>query len=252
MGHTDLRVIPVIDILGGVVVHAKRGERGRYEPVKSILSASTEPVDIAKTFHREFGFTELYVADLDAILGRGMATDTIRELSKATSMKLMVDSGVSNLRDAQRLRDAGASEIIVGTETLDNLAALSYMIGEMGSKSVISSLDLKQGKVVSRSPTLTMRKPVQAARILMGVGVSQLIVLELTRVGSESGIDRSLTESIVKAVEIPVIVGGGIRNTNDLNELNRIGIDGALIATSLHTGTITANDLQVFHTTSRS
>ena len=246
-----MRVIPVIDILGGVVVHAKRGERGRYEPIKSILSTSTEPVDIAKTFYREFGFGELYVADLDAILGKGSATEHIMEIHRATPMTLMVDSGVSSLQDAKRLKEAGVSTIIVATETLDNLTALSHIIAKMGSKLIISSLDLREGKVVSKSPTMIMQKPVQAAEILAGIGVSQLIVLELTKVGSESGIDRSLAESIVKAVKIPVITGGGIRDTTDLDELRRIGIGGALVATSLHTGSVTAEDLRLFHGSDR-
>jgi phosphoribosylformimino-5-aminoimidazole carboxamide ribotide isomerase len=242
-----LRVIPVIDILGGVVVHAKRGERRRYEPVKSILSTSAEPVDIAKRFYKEFGFRELYVADLDAILGKGIATEPILEIHKATPMRLMVDSGVSSLQDAKRLKEAGASKIIVATETLDNLTALSHIVAKMGSNLIVSSLDLREGKVISKSPTMITQSPVQVAEILVGVGVSQLIVLELTKVGSESGIDRPLAESIVKAVKIPVVTGGGIRDIIDLGELRRIGIDGALVATSLHMGSITPEDLRLFY-----
>lgn len=242
-----MRVIPVMDILGGVVVHARRGERARYEPVKSILSTSADPVEIAKAFHREFGFKELYVADLDAIQGKGITTESLREISRATTMRLMVDSGVSSLQDAKKLKKAGVSEIIIGTETLDDLAALSRIVVKMGSNLIVSSLDLREGRVISKSPTMRMQSPVRAAEILMGIGVSQLIVLELTKVGSESGIDRSLAQSIVKAVMIPVITGGGVRDTNDLSELRRIGIDGVLVATSLHTGSITPEDLRQFH-----
>jgi uncharacterized protein related to proFAR isomerase len=61
------RVIPVIDILHGQVVHGIAGNRSSYQPIQSRLTASTHPLDVAKAFHEVFGFTKLYVADLDAI-----------------------------------------------------------------------------------------------------------------------------------------------------------------------------------------
>jgi len=238
-----LRVIPVMDILGGKVVHARKGERDKYRPIETVLSKSAEPVEVAKAFYREFSFEELYVADLDAILGKEASIEYIRRICKATPMEVMVDAGVSSFLDARKLGDAGASRIIVGTETLSDVSKLSLIVDRMGGDKIISSLDLRDGKVISRSATLKMQAPTKAAKILEGIGVSQLIVLELTRVGSESGADRSLAGSIVKSVKIPVITGGGVRNMNDLAELKKTGVDGVLVATSLHTGSITKRDL---------
>lgn len=158
-----MRVIPVIDILGGVVVHAKKGERGKYQPIKSILSASAEPVEIAKAFYREFCFEELYVADLDAILGKSIAVDQIRRICETTPMHLMVDAGVNTLQGAKKLREAGASKIIVASETLNSLPALSRIVAKMGCDRIISSLDLRDRKVVSRSPKMRMQSPVAVA-----------------------------------------------------------------------------------------
>jgi phosphoribosylformimino-5-aminoimidazole carboxamide ribotide isomerase len=242
----SLRIIPVMDLLGGVVVHARKGVRDKYQPVDSVLSRTAKPVEVAKAFYREFRFKELYIADLDAILQKGIATDNITRISEATPMELMVDAGVNSVDDAKILRDAGASKIIVATETLENLKTLSMIIDELGSDCVISSLDLKDREVLSKSIELSRKSPAKISRILEDIGVSQLIVLELTKVGSESGVDIPLAESIVNSVEIPVITGGGVRNVSDLTELKKIGVDGVLLATSLHTGSITASDLRPF------
>jgi phosphoribosylformimino-5-aminoimidazole carboxamide ribotide isomerase len=238
-----MRIIPVMDLLGGVVVHARRGMRNEYRPVESILSRTAKPLDIARAFYREFKFKELYIADLDAILGKGVTADNVTRISRATPMKLMVDAGVSSLEAARRLRDAGASKIIVATETLENLDALSMIVDELGSNRVISSLDMRDGKVVSKSIELTKKSPIEVAKMIEDRGVSEMIVLELTKVGSESGVDKHLAELVVNSIKIPVLTGGGVRNTSDLTELNEIGIDGVLLATSLHTGSITASDL---------
>ena len=61
-----MKVIPVIDVLGGVAVNAVKGMRQEYQPLKSSLCKSADPVDVAAAF-RTFGFKELYMADLDAI-----------------------------------------------------------------------------------------------------------------------------------------------------------------------------------------
>lgn len=62
-----MEIIPVIDILNGVVVHGVRGEREKYEPIKSVLCNSSDPLEVANVF-KELGFKSLYVADLDSIL----------------------------------------------------------------------------------------------------------------------------------------------------------------------------------------
>lgn len=241
-----MRIIPVVDLLGGLVVHARKGERNNYQPVKSVLSSTAEPVEVVKAFYREFKFGELYVADLDAIQGKGITTEDIRRISKVTPMELMVDAGVNNTVAAHVVKEAGASRIIIATETLEDLKTLPEIVREMGSSKIISSLDLKQGKVVSKSPHFRTLSPAKAAKTLEEMGASQLIVLELTRVGSESGVDRALVESIISEVGIPVLTGGGVRNISDLAELDEIGVSGALVATSLHTGSITARDLRSF------
>lgn len=239
-----MRIIPVMDLLGGVVVHAKRGMRDKYQPVESVLTRTTKPVDVARAFYREFRFKELYIADLDAIMRKDFATNNITRISEETPMELMVDAGINSLEEAQRLRDAGASKIIVATETLEDLDSLSVIVDELGSNCVISSLDMRDRKILSKSMELTKKTPAEIAKMLEDRGVSQLIVLELTRVGSESGVDKSLTESIVNSVQIPVVTGGGIRNVSDLMELKEIGINGVLLATSLHNGSITPSDLR--------
>jgi phosphoribosylformimino-5-aminoimidazole carboxamide ribotide isomerase len=237
-----------MDLLGGVVVHAKRGMRDEYRPVESALSPTAKPVDMAKALYGKFGFRELYIADLNAIMRKDIRVNNISMISEATPMEIMIDAGIDNLEDARRLIDKGISKIIVATETLADLDSLSLIIDELGSKRVVSSLDMKDQKVLSKSTQIARKPPTEVAKILEDRGVSQLIVLELTRVGSESGVDKLLAESIVNSIRIPVITGGGVRNLNDLRMLKEIGIDGVLLATSLHNGSITPVDLRSFIT----
>src|SRR3990170_7148177 len=86
-----LKIIPVLDILDGVAVHAVRGRRKEYKHLKSALVASPDPLEVAVAF-KNLGFNELYVADLDAITDKKPNITLIKRISDETRLRLMVDS----------------------------------------------------------------------------------------------------------------------------------------------------------------
>ena len=65
--HVGMRIIPVLDVMGGIVVRAVAGRRSEYRPLVSKLTTSVEPAEVARTLLAKSGADELYVADLDAI-----------------------------------------------------------------------------------------------------------------------------------------------------------------------------------------
>ena len=91
---TKLKVIPVIDILNGIVVHAERGKRREYQPLQTSLTQSVEPVEVAKAF-KKLGFKDLYIADLDAIIDCSIDFQVLKRITDETGLELMVDAGVT-------------------------------------------------------------------------------------------------------------------------------------------------------------
>jgi phosphoribosylformimino-5-aminoimidazole carboxamide ribotide isomerase len=76
------------------------------------------------------------------------------------------------------------------------------------------------------------------------MGLTQAILLDLTRVGSEEGVDSAFLHEVLKSVNLKVFVGGGVRNMDDLLKLNDMGVFGVLLATALHSGKITVEDME--------
>ena len=62
-----MQIIPVLDLLGGVVVRGLAGQRDSYQPINSQLVNSAEPLAVAQAFQHKLGLQRFYVADLDAI-----------------------------------------------------------------------------------------------------------------------------------------------------------------------------------------
>ena len=238
-----MKVIPVIDVLNGVAVHGVRGERERYQPLKSVLCRSADPLDIALTFE-SLGFGSLYLADLDAILGKSANFTVYSQIMTETSLDLMVDAGIADISRAEEVLTTEVTKIVVGSETLESLDFLGQAVKAFGEDRVVVSIDLKKGKILSASEAIASMDAVSFAQELRKIGVNQIILLDLTRVGTEQGINRALLRSVLEKTGIEVLVGGGIRSLHELEELRKLGVSGALVATILHNGKLKVDELK--------
>ncbi|HIJ08133.1 TPA: hypothetical protein HA274_02130 [Candidatus Bathyarchaeota archaeon] len=242
-GCEAFKIIPVLDILDGIAVHAVRGQRREYKPLKSILSASSCPADIALAFE-ELGFTEMYVADLDAITGsRNQSLLSLRQISDESKIRLTVDAGISDLELARKLLQIDASKIVIGTETLSSIGFVQEALQSFGKERVVVSLDLMDGAMVGNLGSLGSFKIMDLLKIFAEMDLRQVIVLDLGRVGSGEGVNKDFLKNVLRCFDFDVFVGGGVRDLNDLLELEKLGLRGVLLATALHSGAVRVEDL---------
>ena len=238
-----MKIIPVIDVLNGIAVHGIRGERKRYQPLKSLLCKSADPIEIASAFE-SLGFSSLYLADLDAILGKTADFSVYRQIMTETSLDLMVDAGVADIAKAREVMDTGVSKIVVGSETLRSLGFVSQAVSAFGEDKIVVSIDQKGGKVLSASDSIALMDTVSFAQKLASLGVRQIILLDLDRVGTEHGINRTVLRTLLEQTRVEVLVGGGIRSLQELEQLRTLEVSGALVATVLHNGKVTVDELK--------
>jgi phosphoribosylformimino-5-aminoimidazole carboxamide ribotide isomerase len=239
-----MKVIPVIDVLNGVAVHGIHGERKRYQPLESVLCKSADqPLDIASAFN-SLGFNSLYLADLDAILGKPANFGIYRQIVTSTGLDLMVDAGIADITQAEEVLAAGVSRIVVGSETLGGLDFLGQAVKTFGADKVVVSMDLKEGKLLSASKTIAAMDAASFAQELRKIGVKQIIVLDLGKVGTEHGINLPLLKTILEMTGVEVLIGGGIRSFQELEQLRQLGVSSALVATILHNGKLEVDELK--------
>ncbi len=223
------RIVFVLDILKGDAVHAVRGERSKYKPVSgSRVCDSSAPMDIISALCPG----EVYIADLDRLQHLGDNFGLIKKISSKT--KTMADIGAEYMTDIEKCLGI-ADTVILGTETA------SFELIERASERfpgrINVSIDIKNGRVLTKDRKMEM-EPEKLVTLLNEYDINDIIILELNKVGTGAGIDAGFLSKIVGLSAHNILVGGGIRDMNDINALKGAGVSGALVATAVHNGKI--------------
>ena len=234
-----MQIIPVLDILDGSVVRGVAGKRETYRPVESVLADSALPLDVARGFRDQLGLNRLYLADLDGIVHGRPNRQLWRELADE-GFELLVDAGVKTVADARQVYDSGAAAAIVALETSPAREMIAELTTNYGPPRVIFSLDLKQGRPMGTLDQWADPAPFDLAVEAVGLGIEQMIVLDLAWVGTGEGLatEQLCRRLLERFSQLKVITGGGIRGPGDLPLAQSIGVHGLLVASALHSGRI--------------
>jgi phosphoribosylformimino-5-aminoimidazole carboxamide ribotide isomerase len=235
-------VIPVLDLKEGKAVHAIAGRRDYYQPIRSILHASSEPIALARAIRDTLGLQTLYLADLDAIGGDPPNVRIYHQLV-SLNLNLWLDIGVRDVISVAPLLELGngGCMIVVGLETVRGPSELAGILDLAGAKRVIFSLDLFDGRPLTAAPQAwETEDPWELVQVVIEHGVRHVLVLDLSRVGTGRGLG---TESLLARIReshpgIDLSVGGGISTIEEVTDLRTAGAQGILVGSALHDGRI--------------
>jgi phosphoribosylformimino-5-aminoimidazole carboxamide ribotide isomerase len=233
------RIVFVLDLYNMNVVHAQGGNRKNYRPVHltSHICSTSEPIKLIE----EVKPKEVYIADLNILQGAGHHNTnfaTIKQISSRVST--MLDPGISSLEEAMEASSL-ADTIILGTETA-SLQTIKEVAALLPGK-VNVSIDKKHGQVLTCDPLMPC-EPADIMHELNALDIRNIIILDMDRVGTSDGVDSQFLSKIVSISHHDVLLGGGVKDIEDIEKLEGIGIKGALVATALHNGSIPLNMAQ--------
>jgi phosphoribosylformimino-5-aminoimidazole carboxamide ribotide isomerase len=238
MRVSDFRVIPVLDVKHGRAVHAIGGDRSHYQPVRSRLHPSADPEQIARAYRDVLGLREVYLADLDAILGKPPGRVLYQTLAKL-DLHLWIDAGIRIVDDLVPLLELERSTIVVGLETVDGPVALRKILDQAGAGRIVLSLDLFNGVPrFSSGSGWSSADPALLARQILELGARRLLLLDLARVGTGRGTGTSDLLVFLHRIDagVEISVGGGIGGVDEVVALRDQGATAVLIGSALHDG----------------
>lgn len=229
-----MQIIPVIDLLNGMVVHAKKGDRKNYQAIQSSISKSSKPLDIVAALLELYPFQQLYIADLNAIqkIGNNNFAEINSISQQHPNLKLWVDAGIGHSSELAIWNDRNFN-VILASENFSDLDNFLNTKAHLSSDYILSLDFMPEGY---RGPpellTNTQYWP------------KNVILMSLAHVGANQGANLELlTKFKQHATQFNLYAAGGIRNLDDLIMLKQAGIQGTLVASALHTRQIGTDEL---------
>lgn len=236
-----MQIIPVIDLLNGIVVHAKKGERHNYQAITSALTPSSQPLDIVTALLALYPFEQLYIADLNAIqklsntqdCGANNNFDVIASIAQRhPNLTLWVDAGISSMTELDTWSQLKI-KLILGSENFTSLEQYLQIYQASGRQSILSLDFMPSGY---QGPQALLQSTTHWPQ--------DVIVMSLAHVGANQGVNQQLLSKLkAKAGDFNLYAAGGVRDITDLATLKALGIHGALVATALHSKQLSPQQL---------
>jgi len=233
-----IQIVPSIDLRGGRVVRLKQGDYGRQ------VTYDVDPFATAAGF-ADAGANWMHVVDLDgAREGRPVQTALIADVIRSTRLKVEVGGGVRSTQDVQRLLDAGAARIVVGTRAMEDwpwFDALAHAPGMYDR--IVLAIDAKDGRVATRAWTeTTSQLATDVAGKVRGWPLAGLLYTDVSKDGMLEGPNLHHTRSLAEATDVPVIASGGVGSIEHVRQLAALPIWGAIVGRSLYEATLDLRD----------
>ncbi len=231
-----MQIIPVIDLLNGEVVHAKKGLRQQYQSLQSELCASSDPLVVVAALLALYPFEQLYIADLNAIqkLADKAASNyaVIEKISRCyPELDIWLDAGIKRPADRHQWQPLKL-RLILASENCHDMQ--DYLALSQQQDDFILSLDFFSDGF--HGPQALLTHPENWPK--------QVIIMSLADVGSNQGVNTARLKALMPTqTKSHFYAAGGVRDSDDLLLLKKIGVHGVLLATALHTRQITGADL---------
>ena len=230
-----MQVIPVIDLLNGEVVHARKGLRQTYQPMQSPLCPSSDPLTVVAALLAIQPFKQLYIADLNAIQKLPNKTSSnfasVAQISLAyPGLVLWLDAGFKQSEDLLEWQTLNV-RIILASENFHDMQ--DYLALSQQHEFILSLDFFSDG---FHGPLALLKETQNWPK--------QVIIMSLPDVGSNLGFNKTRLEQITQSKKgIHFYAAGGVRDEQDLLSLKALGVHGALVASALHNQQISGASL---------
>jgi cyclase len=208
-----------------------------------------DPVELARRYY-EMGADELCFLDITASNEDRKATyEVIKATAKEIFIPLTVGGGVSSVKDVEMLLHSGADKVGINSAAVRNPELLSEGANNFGSQCIVLAVDVKRHGnswrvYVKGGREDTGLDAIDWIRAGEQRGAGEILLTSMDGDGSKNGYDLDLIKRVTEFVRIPVIASGGAGNAKHVVDVLKAGADAALLASILHFGETTVQEIK--------
>lgn len=229
-------IYPAIDLKGGVCV---RLLHGRFDQVTAY---DDDPFARLKAFADQ-GAEWVHIVDLDGARdGRPAQHELIGRLAASNSARIQTGGGVRELEDANRLLDAGAARVVIGSAAVRRPRDVREWIETLGLDSICVALDCRPDadgfRIVADGWASDTPFSLKAALDLYPEGtLRHVLVTDVSRDGAMAGPNLELIEWLAaERPDLQIQASGGVRDLSDIQTLGPAGAAGVIVGRAIYEG----------------
>jgi phosphoribosylformimino-5-aminoimidazole carboxamide ribotide isomerase len=232
-------VIPAIDLKEGRVVRLTRGA------MDSAKVYADRPSTVARAFEAD-GAQVIHVVDLDgAVAGEPRNLEALRQIRRAVQCPIEASGGLRTVESVQRVIEAGADRVSIGSAALTAPALLEAACRLMPGR-VLGSIDVRDGRLALKGWVESSALPVdEAVARFRAAGAAAIIYTDIGRDGTQAGVDAESILVFASRSGIPVIASGGVATLDDIKALGSgfdRGVVGVVVGRALYEGNFSLTD----------
>lgn len=230
-----MKVFPAVDILGGKCVQLVQGKRESATAYGDPLSCATRWLDE--------GAEALHVVNLDGAFGTSSKNaGLIAEVIEKTGVEIELGGGIRSVDDARAWLETGVDRVIISTLATQDPACIRTLSREFGSDRIMPGVDAKGGQIAVHGWQETAGDYIGWAQRFSELGAGSLLYTNVDVEGLQQGVRFEPVKRLIDAVNIPVVVAGGVSSRSDVAGLKAAGAAGAVLGSALYSGKIALKD----------
>lgn len=223
-----MQIIPAIDIKNGKCVRLTQGNFAREKIY------SDYPIAVAKSWEKQ-GATIIHVVDLDGAKNGEMKNfEIIKKIVETITIPVQVGGGIRNKKTVEKLLNAGAALVIIGTMAIDDKEELKKILRYFPTQIAIA-LDAKNGKLmqdgwIKKSKSDAIKTAIQLEKL----GVKKFIYTDVTKDGTLTEPNYNEIKNIMKNINASITISGGISTISQIKKLKTLGVNDIIIGKALY------------------
>ena len=231
-----MEIFPAIDLFDKKAVRLFKGD------YNEMTIYSDKPWEIALDF-KNSGAKYIHIVDLEgAKSGETPNIEIVKKIVEEAGLFAEVGGGIRSLEVIEKYAQIGVKRVILGTAAVTDEAFLKAAIEKYGHMIAVG-IDIKDGYVAIKGWTeKSQYSAFEFIEKMQNLGVKTIICTDISKDGAMKGTNLELYKELSERYDVDIIASGGVSTLNDVKELRKMNIYGAIIGKAYYTQAISIDE----------
>ncbi len=227
-----MNIFPAIDLYDKKAVRLFKGD------YNEMTVYSENPIEIALDFEAK-GAKFIHMVDLEGAKdGTTPNLEIVAQVARETGLFVEIGGGIRSLETLEKYFERGVDRAILGTSAVNDEAFLIEAVKRYGEKIAVGA-DVKDGYIAIKGwlekSNLTLDEFFEK---MQKIGVKTIICTDISKDGAMRGTNLEMYKTLSEKYALDIVASGGVSTINDVIELRKMNLYGAIIGKAYYTGAI--------------